>query len=105
MNIQKTKPGELYRKLIDSGIVPEYYSGFLKVFEENILRCVAIMRNEEPSVGHGRGSQDRLIPSSLAELGVHLSAVIINFLIKHHLESIGKGYEKEEKLDEEDIPF
>lgn len=105
LGIEKEKPGVLFRKLIDSGIIPEYYNGFLKALEENILRCVAIMRNEEPSVGHGRGPQDCLVPSSLAELGVHLSAVIINFLIKQHLEATGKESEKVEITNEEAIPF
>ncbi|MBT9132716.1 MAG: hypothetical protein DDT33_01245 [Firmicutes bacterium] len=55
LGVEKAKPGELFRKLIASGLIPEYYRGFLKAFEENILRCVAIMRNEELGVGHGRG--------------------------------------------------
>ncbi len=59
LNVDKKKPGELYRMIIDSGLIPEYYEGFLKAFEENILRCVAIPRNEEPGVGHWSGCQNK----------------------------------------------
>jgi hypothetical protein len=105
LGLEKAKPGELFKKLIDSGIIPEYYNGFLGAFERNILRCVSIMRNEEPSIGHGRGPQARQIPPSLAELGIHLSAVIINFLIKHYLVSTGKESKKGEILYDEDVPI
>jgi len=85
LKIEKAKPGELIRKLIDSGIVPEYFSGFLKCFEEHILRCTAKIRNEELGVGHGQGVKINKIPLPLAELAVHLSGVLIIFLIKRHL--------------------
>lgn len=85
LKIEKAKPGELFRKLIDSGIVPEYFSGFLKCFEEHILRCTAKIRNEELGVGHGQGIKINKIPPPLAELAVHLSGVLIIFLIKRHL--------------------
>ena len=63
------------------------------------------MRNEEPSVGHGRGPQERTIPLSLAELGVHLSAVIINFLIKQYLEESGREHKKDGNITEAKAPF
>lgn len=85
LGVERAKPGELYRGLIDSGLIPKYYTGFLKVFEENILRCVAIMRNEELGVGHGRGPSKNIVPPDLAELAINLSAVLINFLVKQHL--------------------
>lgn len=96
LGVEKAKPGELFRKLIDSGLIPEYYKGFLKAFEENILRCVTIIRNEEPGAGHGRGPSTRLIQPGLAELAVNLSAVLINFLIKQHLQKITRK-ESDEK--------
>jgi len=86
LKIEKAKPGELFRGLIDSGLVPEYYSGFLKAFEENILRSVAIIRNEELGVGHGRGANMKEIPRSLAELALNLAGVLIKYLITTYLE-------------------
>jgi hypothetical protein len=84
LGIQKAKQGTLFSSLIDSGLVPEYYDGFLKAFEENILRCVAKMRNEELGVGHGKGPSGNVVPQELAELAVHFSGVLINFLVKQH---------------------
>ena len=113
LGIEKAKPGELFRKLIDSGYIPEYYKGFLRDFEKNILRCVSIMRNDEKGVGHGVGFSKNIIPSELAELSINLTASLINYLIKCF---INKGklvevHEKnhkekmEETISEEDIPF
>jgi len=82
LGIERAKPGELFRKLIDSGYIPEYYKGFLGDFEKNILRCVSIMRNEEKGVGHGVGFSKNIIPSELAELSINLTASLINYLIK-----------------------
>lgn len=86
LKIERAKPGELFRKLIDSGIVPQYYTGFLKAFEENVLRCVAVIRNEELGVGHGQGVEINVIPPALAEIAVNLAGVLIKFLIKQYLE-------------------
>ena len=105
LGIEKAKPGELFRKLIDSGLVPEYYGGFLKAFEENILRCVAIMRNEELGVGHGRGPSRNVVPPDLAELAINLSAVLINFLVKEHLQRIGASTKEGVQIDDEEGPF
>jgi hypothetical protein len=99
LNIQKAKQGQLYKKLIESGLVPNYYDGFLRAFEENILRSVAIIRNEEPGAGHGKGKEPRPIPKSLAELAVNLSGVLINYLVKKYIETLSS--EKEDK----EIPF
>jgi len=95
LGIERAKPGELFRKLIDSGFVPEYYKGFLETFEKNILRCVAIIRNEELGVGHGRGPSTNIVPPDLAELAVHLSSVLINFLIKRYLQKTNANAEEE----------
>jgi hypothetical protein len=89
LGIRRAKPGELFKMLMESGLVPEYYEGFLKVFEENILRCVTIIRNEELGAAHGQGIERNVIPPSLAELAVHLAAVINIFLIKRYLEYQG----------------
>jgi hypothetical protein len=80
-------------------LVPNYYDGFLRAFEENILRSVAIIRNEEPGAGHGKGKEPRPIPKSLAELAVNLSGVLINYLVKKYIKTLTS--EKEDK----EIPF
>jgi hypothetical protein len=94
---EKGKPGELLQELITSGIIPEYHKGFLQAFRDHILRCVANMRNEEPSAGHGRGPQTRQVPPPLAELGVHMSAVLINYLVKQNSD--------QHIVIDDDIPF
>ena len=113
LGIEKAKPGELFRKLINSGYIPEYYKGFLRDFEKNILRCVSIMRNEEKGVGHGVGFSKNIIPSELAELSINLTASLINYLIRCFInkEKLVEVHEKnhkekiEETISEEDIPF
>ena len=105
LNVDKIKPGKLYRRLIDTRLIPKYYEGFLKVFEENILRCVAIMRNEESGAGHGQGIQVNEIPPELAELGVHLAGVLIHYLIKRHIASTDASMENESEIIGDEIPF
>jgi len=105
LGVERAKPGELYRGLITSGLVPDYYRGFLKAFEENILRCVAIIRNEELGVGHGRGPSKNIIPPDLAELAINLSGSLMNFLVKQHLRKIGASTKEEREIGDEDIPF
>lgn len=102
LNIKRAKPGELFRKLIESGLIPQYHSGFLKAFEENILRSVAIIRNEELGVGHGQGAEINKFPPALAQLAVNLAGVLINFLIERYLEWVG---EKETQVNDENVPF
>lgn len=107
LQVQKEKPGKLFRKLVESNLVPEYYEGFLKSFEENILRAVSIMRNEELGVGHGQGSSNNIIPFELAELAVNLTAVIINFLIGRFISNKNNTVEVNDNVgfSKEDIPF
>ena len=104
LKIEKAKPGELFRGIIDSGLVPEYYSGFSKAFEENILRSVAIIRNEELGVGHGRGAKPKEIPKSLAEIAINLAGVLIKYLITTYLE-FNKEEISGEPENDDDIPF
>jgi hypothetical protein len=86
LGIKKAKQGELFRKITNIGLIPEYFNGFVRAFEENILRSVAIIRNEQPGAGHGRGDVIQAVPYSLAELAINLTAVLINYLIKRYLE-------------------
>lgn len=87
LGVQEEKPGALFQKLVQSGLIPEYHQGFLKSFEEHILRSVSTARNFEKGVGHGQGTNVNEPPKSLAELAVNLSGVLILFLLKQHLES------------------
>jgi len=105
LGVKKAKPGKLFKDLATSGLIPEYYTGFLKAFEENILRCVAIIRNEELGVGHGKGPSRDVIPRELAELAVNLSGVLMNYLIKQNLKSVNANSEVEEEIESQDLPF
>lgn len=102
LKVDKAKPGVLFEKLIKSGIIPEYFSGFLKSFESDVLRSVAKIRNEERGVGHGRGIAPKEIPKTLAELAVNMSAVLINYLIKFHLET---NSQPPAQVDTTEVPF
>lgn len=108
LDIQQEKPGVLIRKLINSGLVPEYHEGFLKAFEEHILRSVPVARNLEKGVGHGQGADVNEPPKSLAELAINLSGVLILFLLKRHLESHPiqeREQETESEVKDDDVPF
>lgn len=86
LGVERAKPGELYRNIRASGLVPEYFDGFVGDFEKNILRSVTIIRNEEKGAGHGQGAKVHQVPKSLAELAVNLSGVLIKYLIERHLD-------------------
>jgi len=106
LHIEKARPGKLFKDLAKSGLIPEYYTGFLNAFEENILRCVAIIRNEQLGVGHGKGSSKSVVPYELAELAVNLSGVLMNYLIKQYLKSTANMPSNDmDEIDEEDLPF
>ncbi len=111
-NIKQAKPGTLYRKLVESNLIPDYHQGFLKAFEEHILRSVPMARNFEKGVGHGQGSEISRPPRSLAELAVNLTGVMIVFLLNRYLEmhqpEIDPGIlEVEENIGsfDDEIPF
>jgi len=107
LGIKKAKPGELFRKIIEIGLIPDYHAGFLKAFEENILRCVAVIRNEEPGSGHGQGKEVNQVPRGLAELAVNLSGVMIKYLINQYLQKDKSDIAKEKQVigKDEEIPF
>lgn len=107
LGIDQEKPGRLIRRLIDSGLVPNYHEGFLKAFEEHILRAVPVARNLEKGVGHGQGTDINEPPRSLADLAVNLSGVLILYLLKRHLElhPIEEEPKTEPKTEDDDIPF
>jgi hypothetical protein len=91
LGVQQEKPGVLFHKLVESGLIPDYHEGFLKAFEEHIVRSVPMARNFEKGVGHGQGSDINEPPKSLSELAVNLSGVLILYLLKQHLEFHGRG--------------
>lgn len=91
LGVQQEKPGVLFHKLVESGFIPDYHEGFLKAFEEHIVRSVPMARNFEKGVGHGQGSDINEPPRSLSELAVNLTGVLILYLLKQHLEFHGRG--------------
>ncbi len=108
LNIEREKPGVLIRKVVESGLIPDYHEGFLKAFEEHILRSVPMARNFEKGVGHGQGIDVSEPPRSLAELAVNLAGVLILYLMKRHLELTPQPdveKKQEEQEIEDDIPF
>lgn len=107
LGVAQEKPGALLRKLIDSGIVPNYHEGFLRAFEEHILRSVAIARNVERGVGHGQGAEISEPAKSLAELAVNLSGVLILYLLKRSLEMnpVSTSPEGESGSRDDEVPF
>lgn len=109
LNVEQEKPGKLIRKLIDSGLVPDYHEGFLKAFEEHILRAVPTARNFEKGVGHGQGVIVNEPPRSLADLAVNLAGVLILYLMKRHLEmnppTSVESKEDNKQEDDDDVPF
>lgn len=93
--------GQLLRKLIDSNIIPEYYDGFMKNFEQLVVG-VGKERNL-PGRGHGQGSEATTVPHCLAELAVNLAGSINVFIIKHWME---KQKTRSDALDTiPDLPF
>jgi len=107
LGVDQEKPGALIRKLIDIGIVPEYHEGFLKAFEEHILRSVPIARNLEKGVGHGQGADVSDPPKSLAELAINMAGVLILYLMKRHLElhPVQAKTEAEFQESDKEVPF
>ena len=107
LHIEHEKPGALFRKLIESELVPDYHEGFLKAFEEHVLRSVAMARNFEKGVGHGQGTDVNDPPKSLADLAVNLSGVLILFLLKRHneLHPVESEVNVEKEIPDDDIPF
>jgi hypothetical protein len=69
-------------------LFPEYFDGFLKAFED-ILRGVAVIRNQELGVGHGQGKSVTEVPRELAEFAVNLAAVLIECVIERYVAGEG----------------
>ena len=80
------QPKDLIRGAMELGIFPEYYNGFLKSFEDNILNSVIKIRNKEQGVSHGQGETLNVPPESLAQLALHLTGVLIHYMISRYQE-------------------
>lgn len=76
--------GRLLTRLIDSGVLPEYYQEFLSYFEK--LALGAVKERNRPGTGHGQGSQTTEVPRSLAEFTVNLAASINLFIMNRWIE-------------------
>lgn len=80
------QPRDLISGIMRLGIVPDYYDGFFRCFQDNILNCVIKMRNKEQGVSHGQGDERTDPPESLAQLGLHLTGVLIHYMISRYQE-------------------
>ena len=80
------QPRDLIRGAMELGIIPDYYDGFLKSFENNILNSVIKIRNKEQGVSHGQGETLNVPPESLAQLALHLTGVLVFYLISRYQE-------------------
>jgi hypothetical protein len=76
--------GALLARLIDSGLVPEYYKEFFIHFEK--LALGAVKERNRPGTGHGQGQASTEVPRSLAEFAVNLAATINLFIIQRWME-------------------
>ena len=96
------KPGELLRRLIDSGIVPKYYNDFLIHFEQ---LCYSITRERNlPGRGHGQGKELAVVPQCLAEFAVNLAGSVNVFILKLWTEQ-KQVQVRSPELSEDDLPF
>ncbi len=97
--------GKLLKKVIDSGIIPDYYEEFLNHFEK--LALGAVKERNKPGAGHGQGAKATEVSKDLAEFAVHLAAVIDLFLIRRWIETRPQPLEEPttEPPKDDDIPF
>ena len=108
LGVDRERPGTLFRMVIDSGIIPEYYDDFLKNFEQ-VLRVVNIARNEEKGAGHGQGSEVVDVPKHLEELVLNFCDSLTIFLVNHYIDAKPKERPTPEPelsyVPDDDIPF
>ena len=81
LGVDRQKPGELLRNLIDSELIEDYHTGFLKALEQLIYGLTK--ERSEPGRAHGQGKDIVEVPNSLAALVVHLCASIMLFIMQH----------------------
>jgi len=95
--------GALLSRVIESGLVPEYYKEFLTHFEK--LALGAVKERNRPGTGHGQGSLPTEVPQSLAEFAVNLAGSINLFIIKRWIEVQQKKKNMEAEISNEEMPF
>lgn len=100
LGIDRAKPGELFRKIIKSGLIPPYYNEFLSHFEQ-VLRSVNVARNQEKGAGHGQGVAIAEVPEPLAELVLNLCGALTVYLMRQYVESRAAATTAER----DEIPF
>lgn len=76
-------PKQIAEELKNSGLIPNYLSKFTVFFVDKLLRSITLIRNEESA--HGQGDEVKEIPIELAEFGVNLAGLFINYLIKRYI--------------------
>jgi hypothetical protein len=94
---ERGRPGELIRALVDSGVMPDYYKGFLQAFEQILVAVVK--ERSEPGRAHGAGKEPSKVPPHLAEFIVHLAGALIIFIARHHAACEGTPPAAEEAPD------
>lgn len=96
--------GQLLSRLIESGMVPQYYQEFLVHFEK--LALGAVKERNRPGTGHGQGLSQIEVPRSLAEFSINLAGAINLFIIERWTEARGKkGAGIPEPEEDDEIPF
>jgi len=97
--------GKLLAALKKSGLIPDYYDGFLDHFEK--LALGAVKSRNQPGTAHGQGLIPADFSTNLAEFTVNLAGVINVFILKSWAES-GRKPEKQNpplSTGEDDCPF
>lgn len=96
--------GGLLSRLIESGLVPEYYEEFLVHFEKMALG--AVKERNRPGAGHGQGPEKTEVPRGLAKFAVNLAASINLFIIQRWIElNPDKSQHKPSPPTDDDVPF
>jgi HEPN domain-containing protein len=85
LEVNEGRFGQLLSALIKSDVIPDYYEGFLKNFEQLALGIVK--ERNLPARGHGQGKRSIKVSRSLAEFAVNLAGSINVFIIKHWMET------------------
>jgi len=96
--------GSLLARLVESGLIPEYYREFLVHFEK--LALGAVKERNLPGRGHGQGIVRAEVPRSLAEFALNLAGAINLFVIQRWIETREPASgRKQAEPPEDEVPF